>query len=54
MKDEQLKRLLTFRFIIPIKIVIGAALAALLNPNNLEVHRMIAHAVTYSVIVCMF
>jgi len=54
MIDDQFTRYLTVRFVIPMKIIIGAAIAALVNPNNIEVHRLIAHCVTYSFAACTF
>jgi len=59
MKDDQLKKMLTVRFVIPFKIAIGALVAAWLGPiirqepYSVETLTTIVDVVLYSTFACM-
>lgn len=54
MDNDRFKGFITVRFLIPIKIVIGVALALLVNPKGSpEFHRLMIDCITYSITICM-
>ncbi len=54
MDSDRFKGFMTVRFLIPIKIVIGAAIAILVNPKGSpEFHRLLIDCITYSITICM-
>lgn len=51
--DEQLKKMITIRFIIPIKLIIGAFIVLLVYPNNLEIHKNVGNTIFYTLFACI-